>query len=420
MWKEYLKKVIPALRHRPTVLRLHRLADALRGIPARARLTLAGRPRVGAAALAGRGKRIVFVADNPLRREPKFAYALKRAGWDVILLTAKLPRFDTTDFAEVQTYTSSWEALELARKTRSPLFHNFTASFDEASVRLVDDKPGRVIFDFYDYFFALSDGLPVREHHEVEIETQTYCIARADALCVPDIQLQYRRRETKVARGKPIIHFPNYCWNRQMLPETRQEGPPRIVQIGWMHFEKDGDADLGCFRAIKEFVDAGCEFTIIMHPGFPQVGTARFRHLFSDYLELASSTGRLTFHPTIPSHLLVQKLTSYDFGFNMISGSTYDLPWAHHNPAWLPLLASGRMYDYLDAGLATLSDANLDFNRHLFGRAAFIDGTRLVREGHIYQSLCGQVDRKRMERARAGLAVERHIHRLACFYESLS
>lgn len=414
--KTILKALIPALRHRPTVLRLHRLADALRGIPARTRLALSRRSEIAAANVAKREKRIVFVADNPLRRETKFAYALKRAGWDVVLITAGQPRFDTSDFAEVQTYRSSWEALELARKTHNPLFHNFTSSYDEASIRLVDDKPGRVIFDFYDYFFALSDGLPVRDHHIVEIETQAHCIARADAVCVPDIQLQYRRHETKVARGKPVLCFPNYCWDREPLAAPRADASVRIVQIGWLEFGED----VGSLRVTREFLAAGCEFHIFLHPSMPPLNSSEFRSRFAPYLLLQEEFAKLQFRASVLSHMLPAELMKYDYGFNMIDGSTYGAKWEGHNPAWLPLLASGRLYDYLDAGLPSICDGNLAFNRHLFGPRVFVDGTALVHQGRIFETLrARKLNREEILCEKSRLSVERHIGRLIRFYESL-
>jgi hypothetical protein len=417
MWKEYLKKLIPILRHRPTVLRLHQLLDALRGIPAHTRVVFSSRRQISAANIVRRNKRIVFISDNPLRREGKFAYALKRAGWDVILLRQHSQRqVDTTDYTDVQIYSSSWEAIELAHKIKARLFHNFSASYDNTSVCLMKNKPGRVIFDFYDYFYALSDGLPVREKFALEIAKQRYCIEHADAICVPDLQMQYRRRETKIARGKPVICFPNYCWNRETPAPERKDREARIVQIGWMEFGED----VGSLRVIREFVEAGCHFHIYLHPGFPPLDSRAFRIRFEDYLSLQADTGRLYFHPTLPGERLVEALMQYDYGFNMIDGSTFGGPWKHHNPYWLPLLASGRLYDYLDAGLPSLCDGNLAYNRHLFGRTAFIDGTRLIHSGNILERLSQKPPRDLMLAARTSLAVQRHIWRLTRFYDALN
>ena len=98
----------------------------------------------------------------------------------------------------------------------------------------MQNKPGRVIFDFYDYIFSMEDGLETSGAKKQWIADQYFCIQAADAICARDMQMQYRRKEIRLGHGKPLILFPEYCWNDGPLPGRRGDGEIHIAQVGWM------------------------------------------------------------------------------------------------------------------------------------------------------------------------------------------
>jgi hypothetical protein len=421
--KALLKRVAPILRDRRVVTRLHSWTDRFLGLPAEFRLARMRRTGSGAA-IVGRGnRRVVFVADHPLRREFKLAFALKRAGWDVLLLYRNAPAHaDFSQFAAVQRFKTAAEALELALRAGARLFHCSSACADDSTIRIVTAKPGVVIYEPYDSFSGIAHGLPWAERmFSHDIARQSYCLARADAICTPDLQLAYGRAATGLARGKPLICFPNYCWNLQSLPEARSDHEIRIVQVGWMGFETRGEHDTGAFRVVREFVAAGCDFHLYLYPNSPPVGTAEFRRQFADYSALASETGRVHFHATVPPQQIVAELTQYDYGLNMINACNFDIPWTHQNPRWLRYVGSTRNFDYIDAGLGILIDGALSYGRRSFrGYGTVRDGTTLLRSGRIREILSQKPSREQLLAARAALSIERHIARLIRFYEALA
>ena len=89
-----------------------------------------------------------------------------------------------------------------AHRTGTRVFHNFSWCGDQTSIRLLQNKPGRVVFDFYDYVFSMVDGLEISGPKKYQIAVQSFCIENADALCCRDMQMQYRRKETKLAARK--------------------------------------------------------------------------------------------------------------------------------------------------------------------------------------------------------------------------
>lgn len=420
MWKEILKRYIPALRHRPTVLRLHVLVDALLGIPVFLR-ERARRRCVAAPYLQKRQRRVVFVAEVPLRREPKFAYALKRAGWEVVLLHRQPLKFkNLNDFGEIHRYASPWHAVELAHAAKPQIVHVFANHFDTTTKCIVDHKWSPVVVDFYDIFEGIADASPeIQCSHALDIALQKYCITHADGVCCPDLQLQYNRRASGLARGKPTILFPNYCWDRDPMSE-RKSGEIHIVQSGWTHLETLGFSDIGCFQIVHELVTAGCHFHLYCHPSY-RLDRRHFNDVFRDYITLGNETGRVHFHEPVPTDQLIEELSRFDYGLNMQNAASFGMEWRHENPRWLPLLASGRLFDYLDAGLGMLVDRILKFNWYLFRTSgALIDGTALLHSGQILDRLAERPNRERLLKARRALSVERQIHRLIAFYDAVS
>jgi hypothetical protein len=328
---------------------------------------------------------------------------------------------DLNDFSEIHRYTSPWHAAELAHHAKAQVVHAFANHFDTTTRCLVENKPSPVIVDFYDIFEGIADALPeMQRSHALDIALQKHCIARADGVCCPDLQLQYNRRATRLARGKPTILFPNYCWDRNPLPERQNTSEIHIVQIGWIYLETLGFADIGCFQVVREFVAAGCHFHLYFHPSH-RLDENHFNDVFRDYIALGNETGRVHFHKTVPTDRLIEELTRFDYGLNMLNAGNFGMEWQNHNPRWLPLLASGRLFDYLDAGLGMLVDGILKFNRHLFRTSgALIDGTALLHSGRVLERLADRPRRETILKARGALSVERQIHRLIAFYDAVS
>jgi hypothetical protein len=396
--------------------------DRLRGTPARLRLIFA-HSKEFQINLARRARRVVFVSDVPSQREAKIAYGLKRAGWDVIqLYRAKNVLTDFSSIAEAREFHSTWDAVDLAHRAECRVFHNFAYSGDETSVRLTDNKPGRVIFDFYDYLFSMVDGLPPEQAmaRRADVERQAYCIEKADAICCRDLQLQYRRKDTRLARGKPVILFPEYCWNSQPAPESDRDEKIRLVQVGTMGMETIDQDDIGSYRIFERLVEAGCYLDIYLHPYFPPEGTPAFEKLFRDYVALQARTGLVHFHPPVSPQKLGAEIARYDFGAGVTNGLSFDVPSAGHNLARLAFCGSSRMYDYLDAGLGMLIHRQLRFlwkSFQPYGVAR--DATELLRAPNLKSAFGQKPAPDVIARARRDLSIDRNISRLTNFYEKL-
>jgi hypothetical protein len=419
MPSEFIKDI--ARRYRPAALKIRALFNTVRGLSSAARVITSGR-RLYASNIIRRDRRVVFVSERPGQREAKLAFGLRQSGWDVIQLYHHPPGFaDRSNFTDFQRFSSPWHAVELAHRAKARLFHVFSPGCDDICTELVAHKPGRVIIDFYDHFYAMAGALPaLKARLAVDIARQRYCIERADAVCCRDLKMQYDRRITRIGRGKPIVYFPEYCWNSTPLPERRIDNAIHIVQIGWMGFETRGVNDTGCFRVLEQFANAGCHVHVYLHPSFPPIGSRDFETLFADYLSAAAITGRMHMHPTVPADQLIEELTHYDFGFGLINAMALDIPYQTINPRHLRYTGSSRMFDYLDAGLGLLLGPQLKLMFHQFRfTGVALDAAGLLHSGRIIEGL-QHPPRERILSARQRLSILHHIHRLTAFYERLA
>jgi hypothetical protein len=429
--KNAIKAATPIFWTRNAIERRRHFIEGLKGVPSFLRMRLVNREKRFALNLVNRDKRVVFVADSPLRREPKFAYALKRAGWEVVLLHRDpLAIGNQDDFCDIQRYGSPGEAVELAWKAKARLFHNFSAGHDDSMIHLLQNKPGRVIVDLYDIFHGIIDGLGGSgARYSAQELQQQFCIENADAICCRDLQFWYLRHTTGIGHGVPALSFPAYCWDRHVLTEKTDMGPgPHIVQVGGMELETQGEYDTSFFRVVIALVEAGCHFHIFLSRGYTQMMQSRdplhianFQRLFADYLNLQSGTGRIHFHPFCTPDQLIGQLAQFDFGFALSNAASFeDVPWNTHDPAWLPYFGASRFFDYLDAGIAFLADGNQAYNRHLFrGTGAYLDGTEIIRSGCVREALAYPPSRATVLEGRRRLAAEHNIRRLIRFYENL-
>jgi hypothetical protein len=154
-------------------------------------------------------KNIVFVSEQPFRREAKLAFALKSNGWDVSLIYKEAVIENFSDFSKVYRVKSSWEALYIANKLNTGLFHVFSNTSDDLSLCFALNKPGILIFDFYDYFWAKTYGFQEESREfAIDIKRQKICFNNADAICSRDLQIQFKRTQTNIGRGIPTICFP--------------------------------------------------------------------------------------------------------------------------------------------------------------------------------------------------------------------
>lgn len=278
--------------------------------------------------LKSHNKTIVFISESPRWREAKLAYGLKNAGWDVILMHQQPPAFKNKDsFCEVINYASPWQAVDIALSLKGKIYHNFTNGIDKTTHALSKKKPGKIILDVYDYIYSIEAHKTYSSKNNIKNgEIQFKCLEAADAISCRDLQLSFNRSNTLMGKGKPLIIFPEYCWN-QVIDSPVENKIGGVAQIGTFSFENQGEFDNGNLMIANAITSAGIDFHIYLHPFFPRIGSVEFKKLFAEYIELGERTKRVYFHDFIDPNDLTSTLSSHDWGLSAINGTCFTVPW---------------------------------------------------------------------------------------------
>lgn len=376
------------------------------------------RKQAAVAVRPGRERRVVFVCDEPRVRQCKLAAGLRELGWKVHLLRsrARPPECELEPFFdEVQAYWSPFEAMAMAREADALAIHAFSPWVDETTLAFVQDKPGKVVYDYTD---VLSE---IRVEDPAMVENQRRCIEQADALCCRDLRLRHVVRSKGWTLPPRRMMFLDYCWDgaQELLPR-RQDGL-HVVSIGSFGIERYGQFDNGYLEIARLLADQGIHFHLYPVPRQLQHGDS-FEEAFSDYLDLGARTGLVHMHRPLPMDRVVKEISQYHLGVNVVQALSFGRQLTGYSPAHFRYCGSARVFDYLDAGLPVLLNRDFLFQYRplaryglvLEGSGPCLGNLRASLEG-LYQ---GDVE-ARLQEMRRLYSIGAQAHRLAEFYGTL-
>ncbi|RMD87189.1 MAG: tetratricopeptide repeat protein, partial [Candidatus Dadabacteria bacterium] len=364
-------------------------------------------------------KRVVFVCDTPRAREVKFAYGLKKSGWEVYLLYSSEPNFDFTLFFDsYKKYNSAEHALYEAEQYAPRLCHVFSLAADKTSMEFIKEKFVPIIFDTNDVF-----GGSINEAFSL-VSMQRYCIENADGLCCRDLQIVDICKSLGYKRSRKNILMQEYTWNDPEyyggpVDDKRWGEEPTIVAIGNFPIEKKGQG-VGLLEISKALTAHKIHFHIYPHWFYHNISDEEFSDLFSDYIELQESTPYFRLHRPIAMTELVYTISKYDFGFGATAEATLGIV-HERSPTHFRFGGSGRNVDYLDALLPVISTRNLCFQyRRLNQYGLAIDGGPPFLDNPIpvLEKFRNEHVIEQLKKARKQESVLAHIPRLIRFYES--
>lgn len=313
---------------------------------------------------------IVLVTSQLRQREIKMAYAMVSLGWSVNLIY-----YDSTPFrpegyfSSVKKVKSASEAHYYAQGLAPDLVHVFSGAIDEYILLFCQKKIAPVVIDLNDVFTpALMDYCPERFAPTKE------ALALADGYCARDLQVKYAERSDNCKLPPKVILFPEFCWNKapassQGVKETQQE--IHIVSVGTISLETHGMYDCCYLQLVQKILNLEIHFH--MYPPWcyrkdhltPNVN---FEKDYGAFLTLAHTNPFLHIHDSLPAEELFSELKRYDFG--IVSGGSRELGqrFSHFRPSYVSSCYSGRISDYLDAGLPVLINEEVEFNYWLLKR----------------------------------------------------
>lgn len=370
----------------------------------------------------------MFVTSLLRAREIKMATALRNAGWTVILLYKRTTPFTPDDYFDVAIQASTDSELHRTAKALQPrVCHVFSGAVDDLLLRFCRDKPGAVVVDVNDVFcpsmfnYLQERFAPTRE-----------CLEKADAICARDLQPKFAERYDGFRLPRDVLLFSEYTWGNELAdPGTANRRDPdevRVVSVGTISLESQGWYDSGLLQLARMLAEQRIHLHIYPHWFYRDApGTSFNFNLkadFVDFLRLQEETPYLHVHESLPLDDLARELPQYDFG--IISGGCREFgqKLKFLTDKYMNACYSGRISDYLDAGLPILINREVAFNYRFLQRyGVAVDLAGILKPGFRDRLLAIKQDRawtERVEAAARRLSLSEQSRRLTRFYERIT
>ena len=363
---------------------------------------------------------ILFVTSQLRQREIKMAHALKSLGWVVGLIYYNSTPFNPTDdFDFFYNVKSAKSAHQYARKLAPRLIHVFSGAIDDCILKFCKEKIAHTIIDLNDIFSpALMNYCPER------FRMTQQAIALADGFCARDLQIKRAEQLNHFRIPAHILFFPEYCWNNRTLEnQKKNDDELHIVSIGTISLETHGMYDCCYLELARLIINQRIHFHIYPPWCYRKDYhnyNIHFEKDYAQFLELARLNHYLHIHDSLPVDQLLDEIKQYDFGIIAGGFSGFGQRYSHFKPAYVESCYSGRIADYLDAGLPILINQEVFFDYWLLKRYGVSFDLKMVLKPSFKSKLTlfaknFQVKNCMMQ-ARSTLSILKNATRLEKFY----
>jgi hypothetical protein len=317
-----------------------------------------------AALVARSAKHAVFVCDHVHVRAIKIAYALRQAGWKVMLLHKRSLLFDPSEcFDETRQFRNHWHALLIASEYPPVVYHVFTNwEFKLASV-FIRYKPGKIVVDTMDVLTGMVKE-DVLKRFPGQKELERYCYLNADGLCCRDLRTQYLKRKLGYDLP-PRILFPEYCWPQGKVRRIdKLTDGTHVVYVG--NVELDPLSPVAYQYELAALLGAN-KVHFHIYPSIGQV-VPELRETMKAFVSSDVLSKYVHLHDPISPLDIAREISRYHYGLiistkNIDYGDDHDTYFDHQSDYFF----AAKIFDYLDAGLHTLTQ-NARFARFILGR----------------------------------------------------
>lgn len=373
---------------------------------------------------------ILFVTSLLRAREIKMANALRDNGWKVVLIYKSTTPFSPESHFDIaiQAKTDSL-AHSYAMMVEPRLTHVFSGAIDDLILLLCKNKPSPIVVDLNDVFCpALFNYL------EDRFEPTKLCLESADAICSRDLQIKYAQKIDKYNLTKNLILFPEYSTKnfREVIEKNRtlknkRSDEVHVVSVGTFCIEKNGMNDSGYLKIAKLFIKNKIHFHIYPHWFYKEsqrsIFNANVNIDLSDYFDLQKKSEYIHIHESLHFSALADELVTYDFG--LVSGGSNELGQELNalKENYMNACYSGRISDYIDAGLPVLINSEVKFNTWILKRyGIYYELKDILKDGfkenliRIKQDASLEVNN---ELASEKLSIKNNIARLISIYNKV-
>lgn len=367
---------------------------------------------------------ILFVTSQLRQRELKIAFALRSLSWKVGLLYYHSTPFSPEGYFDfIIAVESAKEAYNIAKKITPRLIHVFSGAIDDYVLFFCRDKIAPVVIDLNDIFSpALMDYCPER------FTLTRQALELADGFCARDLQVKRAEKIDQLKIPEQIIFFPEYCWNKQAASNRIRHAQKEIhiVSVGTISLETYGMFDCCYLELVRLIIKNKIHFHIYPPSCYRKDYAGmnmNFTRDYADFLELAHHNPYLHLHDSLPPETLITEIAKYDFG--IISGGYkgFGQKYTHFKRTYVEACYSGRITDYLEAGLPILINEEVSFDDWLLKRyqVAF-DLKAIAKPGfktYLQNILSNPELAEQIKFAKSTLSILKNAPRLAKFYSAV-
>jgi len=362
-------------------------------------------------------REIVFITEYPRGRTFKIASALREAGFRTVLLCFHTHRDFNWEqhFDEMKRFENPQHAVMMARDYNPLAYHLASANADELSVAIIKSKPGPTVFDPYD----ITDGM-IRSPEIWRVnQMQRFAIENADGLCCRDLRFQHLFQEAGYRSNDRLIFFEDYCSVETPI-SPRPLNELHLVVGGFIGTNRSGQAGWGYLELGNMLADQGVHLHVYPHP---MQGQGMERE-FEEYRALSQRTAFFHLHAPTKMEDAVREFSRYHAGLCIYWPKILKHEVTDYSAPAHELCGSARLIDYLDAGIPSIINPEMRFQYWKFHRYRIAVPASLELFSDIRapltQFLSDPKLQTRIQAARRGNAMKRHIGRLIKFYQELS
>lgn len=246
------------------------------------------------------------------------------------------------------------------------------------------------------------------------LEEERYCLEHADGVCNRGYELEYLSQQCGYHFQGKRIQFFDYCRDEDLIEKSNDLSEPlSICYAGGVITEKEyPDSSMACWIELAQKCAEGkCHLHV-----YP---TEWKEEQYSEYIELEKKNKYFHFHHPVPSEILKQELSQYDYGIHpiksrflqqKINGFYKDIKMIYG--------VTNHFFDNLDAGIPTIAAAPILFAKFFEEKEVLIPWTI---EEYDFDELRNRKKEytQRVMKVQMELQINRHIYKLEEFYDSL-
>lgn len=367
---------------------------------------------------------VLFVTSQLRQREIKMAYALRSRDWMVGLIYYNSTPFKPNGlFDYIKEVKSAYAAYKYAKKLKPTLIHVFSGAIDDYVMLFSEEKLAPVVIDLNDVFAP-----SLMDYCKERYAPTRKALALADGFCARDLQIKCAQKQDHYQVPPQQLFYPEYCWDMQKEKSTKKSNDDiHIVSVGTISLETYGMYDC-CYLTL---VDLITQQGIHLHfyppwhyrKDYHLNPNIKFERDYAQFIEIEKNNPYFHLHDSLAAEELTRELSQYDFG--IISGGceAFGQRYSHFKPAYVESCYSGRITDYLDAGLPVLINKEVKFDHWLLKRYSVSVDLKDVLLPNFKEKLhLAKQDpqlKQNVAYARAKLSIKANAIRLTNFYTNI-